>query len=216
MAFIMVNFVFQTFRDSNDLPVWFKSATFAFVVGALGWSALGHFRGRTAVGPDGIAVRHALRERVHAWHGVYDIRVEPTHGRGLEVPQWLTYLYDGDGRRTRLPQVDDRQVEALHFEIEALRTAADRYRGTAFEPRPEVEAGIRRRAGHRKAWTRAATGAAVVLLAMTVVLVAQAVTGAVIRPVLLLVVVPVAAFLVLAALLNWRWESQVPAYLREP
>ncbi|MEV0558553.1 hypothetical protein AB0I27_34585 [Streptomyces sp. NPDC050597] len=34
--------------------------------------------------------------------------------------------------------------------------------------------------------------------------------------VLLLVGVPPASFVVLAALLNWRWESQVPRSLREP
>ncbi len=214
LAFVTTNFALQTFRHSNGLPVWFRSAMFVLVTGILGWAALSHFRGRTSVGPDGIAVRRAVRTRTHAWHDIYDIRVEPTNGRGLEVPQWLSYLYDNDGRRTRLPQVDDREVPALLADIESLRTAAARHRGMPFDRRPEVESRIRRRAGHRKAWERAFTGTALVLLAMPMVLFAELMSGAEVRPVLLLAVVPAASFVLLAALLNWRWESQVPAHLR--
>lgn len=44
----------------------------------------------------------------------------------------------------------------------------------------------------------------------------QIATTGVARPFLLLVRVPPAAFLLFAAVLNWRWESQVPRALREP
>ncbi len=69
---------------------------------------------------------------------------------------------------------------------------------------------IRRQSGHHKAWERATSGALFVLLAMFLVLLWQVVTGRDTEPGLLLGCVPLAAFALFAALLHWRWESQVP------
>ncbi|QQM41811.1 hypothetical protein [Streptomyces liliifuscus] len=148
---------------------------------------------------------------------IYDIRVEPTpRGGGLSARRHVTVLYGNDGRRPGLPHLDDRQLDDPHAEVADLLTAAARHRGMPWDRRPEVEARIRRRAGHRKAWEHAWTGAIVVLLCMLALLVALVVANGEAPVVLLLVCIPAASFVALAALLNWRWESQVPRSPREP
>jgi hypothetical protein len=181
------------------------------------WVVLFHRRARTFTEADGITARGALLTRARAWHEVYDIRVEPNpHKNGAYQPRLLTYVYDTDGHRLRLPHVDDLQLQDVGTEVADLRAVAARHRGAAWERRPSVEARIRRRAGHRRAWGRAWTGAFVVFFCMVAVLVVQLLAGEVVRPALLLLCVPLGSFVLLAALLNWRWESQVPRHLRDP
>ncbi|MGX1914024.1 PH domain-containing protein [Streptomyces phaeochromogenes] len=217
MAFALGNFVLQTGRHFDALPTWLLACMQVLVLTSVVWVTLFMSRGRTRVGPDGIAARGAVFERKRSWHDIYGIRVEPTpRGGGPSARRHVTLLYGNDGRRLGLPHLDDWQLDDPHAEVADLLTAAARHRGMTWERRPEVEARIRRRAGHRKAWERAWIGAIIVLVCMTAVLVALIVVNGEAPVVLLLVCVPLASFVVLAALLNWRWESQVPRSLREP
>lgn len=220
IALCLGNYVLRLAQDDHDvMNRWADAAVAAIVVAFLTWTSLFHWRGRTIAGPDGITTRGALRVRRVAWPDVYDIRIEPVPNQPADGPVFLTYLYGDDGRRTRLPFLDDWQLPGfygLRAEVGALREAAALWRGTAWERRPEVEERIRRRAGHRKAWQRTMTGTFVVLLFMLVALFVEALSGVTVRPVLLLVCVPAASFALLAAFLHWRWESQVPEHLREP
>ncbi|MFF3330199.1 PH domain-containing protein [Streptomyces sp. NPDC002888] len=213
------NALFQLTRDHHVMPWRVRAAPIALALTILGWAALLHWRGRTVAGPDGITAYGPLRARRFAWPDVYDLRIEPGPAQRTDGPRWFAYLYRDDGRRTRLPFLDDWQLPGLYglrTEVGALREAAALRRGAAWERRPEVEQRIRRRAAHHKAWQRAVTGAVVVLLVMLLVLFTEALSGTTLRPVLLLVCVPAASFTLLAALLHWRWESQVPRHLREP
>lgn len=216
MVVIGVNFAFQMTRDSKTIGVVSRVVMTTLVLGVVVWRLLFIWRGRTFVAADGITARGAVRVRRTSWHDIYDIRVEPSRSQRSGDSQWFTYLYDNEGRRILLPNVDDWQLPDFGAEIDGLRDVAARHRGMTWERRPEVEALIRRRAGHRKAWVRAYIGALLVLLAMFLLLLWQVATTGVARPFLLLVCVPLAAFALLAALLNWRWESQVQRALREP
>ncbi|MGW1027628.1 hypothetical protein ACWD4J_28680 [Streptomyces sp. NPDC002577] len=212
------NFVIQISRIEPTGP-WmaFVLSCVLLVVAAYARLVLFIRRGCTLVGPDGITARGAVFERKQFWHDIYDIRVEPAaRGGGPWAPQWITYLYGMDGRRFHLPYIDDRQLETtFHSEVEAIRTAGADCRGMPWDRRPEVEARIRRRAGHRKAWERAWIGALVVFSCMFVLFLALLFTTQVRPEPQLLLWIPLASFVVLAALLNWRWESQVPRSLRE-
>ena len=210
MVLVGGNAVYQMNRDPDILGHRGRLVVDALLLWLLGWALLAGWRGRTFVTADGIAVRGAVRTRHLRWHDIYDIRVEPRRNQRSGDSQWLTYLYGNDGRRLLLPHVDDGQLPQFGAEIDGLRETAALHRGMAWEPRPEVEERIRRQSGHRKAWERATSGALFVLLAMFLVLLWQVVTGRDTEPGLLLVGVPLAAFALFAALLHWRWESQVP------
>lgn len=134
------------------------------VLGLLYWK-----RGRTIVGAQGITTREALRTSTRTWHDLYDIRAE-LNARGVENAEWTTYVYDGDGRRTRLPYFDDWHRPDFHAELADLRAVSAQHRGMAWELRPEVEERIRVRARHRKVWGAGFLAAVVVGFATFVVL----------------------------------------------
>jgi len=216
-AFLALNCVFQLTRSTTGpAEEWRRPILAVTVVLAFGRLALFMTRGRTLVTGDGIRVRGAVTERRRAWHDIYDIRVEPIPRKSSFAPQWITFLYDTEGRRFLLPHVNDWQLADPHAEMTDLRYAATRQRGTTWERRPAVEALIRRRAGHRTAWQRAFNGGLIVWLCMFVLWVVLLVTQDEQPTLLLLAWIPLASFALLAALLNWRWESQVPRSLREP
>ncbi|TVZ97592.1 hypothetical protein [Streptomyces sp. BK340] len=173
-------------------------------------------RGRTLVGARGITARRAVTERGRAWHEIYDIRAEPIPKAPASARKWLTYLYDTEGRRFVLPHLDDWQLDDVPAEVAALREAAALHRGAGWERRPQVEALIRRRAGHRKAWERASIGGMVALFCGFLLWVAFLFTTDHPPTFLLFLWLPLGTFAVLAALLNWRWESQVPEAQQQP
>ncbi|MFJ3642787.1 PH domain-containing protein [Streptomyces sp. NPDC090108] len=173
-------------------------------------TALLLWRGRTLTGPDGISVRRALTGRTWAWADVYDIRVETVPDDRDHVRKQLTYLYDTRGRRFLLPQLDDWQLDDPPAEVARLRTAVARYRGTAWTPRPETEALIRRRAAHRKAWTWAFFGAAFTLIGVFLLLAVLTATSDHPPGFTTLLWVPLGVFVLIAALYHWRGESLAP------
>ncbi|MEV6538308.1 PH domain-containing protein [Streptomyces sp. NPDC051665] len=210
MGLAVGNSVYQMNRDPNIFGDGTRLVIDALLLWFLVWALLASWRQRTFVTADGIAVRGAVRIRRRSWHDIYDIRVEPRRNQRSGDSQWFTFLYGNDGRRLLLPHVDDGQLPEFGAEIDDLRETAARHRGMAWERRPEVEERIRRQSGHRKAWERATSGALFVLLAMFLVTLWRIATGRDTEPLLLLVCVPLGAFALLAALLHWRWESQVP------
>lgn len=210
MGVAVANSVYQMNRDPNIVGERARLVADVLLLWLFVWALLTSWRRRTFVTADGVAVRGAVRIRRRSWHDIYDIRVEPRRNQRSGDSQWLTFLYDNDGRRLLLPHVDDGQLPEFGAEIDGLRETAARQRGMACELRPEVEERIRRQAGHRKAWERATSGALFVLLAMFLVTLWRIATGRDAEPLLLLVCVPLGAFALFAALLHWRWESQVP------
>lgn len=206
-----------TFRlTTTDLGAWLWGP-FAAVIASLSlYMALFFRRAVTFVRAEGITAQGAVHRRTWSWHDIYDIRVEaPGSNYASPSPRCIAYLYGTDGRKFILPHLNDWQLHAPHTEVAALRAAA-RDHGARWDRRPEVEARIRRRAGHRKAWEHATMGALIVLLCMLVVLLVL-ITLVDEPPVLLLLAwIPLASFALLAALLNWQWETQVPPSLREP
>ncbi|WP_405862219.1 PH domain-containing protein [Streptomyces sp. NBC_01515] len=209
------NFALQMARPDNTIPARYKLLAVALMALLVVWAVLTVRRGRTTVGADGVCTRGAFRVRRWAWHDIYDLRVETNPGQHRADVKSFTYLYENDGRRGRLPYLDDWQLPDLWAEVADLHTASARHRGMAWERRPEVEERIRRQSGHRKAWERATSGALLVLVAMFLVTVWRIATGRDAEPLLLLVCVPLGAFALLAVLLHWRWESQVPPPGRE-
>lgn len=208
MALVVGHGLLHLARTNRILPQWAPDAFIGCYVLLIGWMALYLRRGRTLVGPHGITVRRAMTERTRAWQDVYDIRAEPVPHATSYQRKWLTYLYDTDGRRFLLPHVDGWQLKDPPGEVAELRAVAARHRGAAWERRPEVEARIRRRAGHRKAWESAVTGTLIVYGAAFVAWVVLLFTMD--RPPgsLLLLWIPLAAFTVLAAVLHWRWAAR--------
>lgn len=124
---------------------------------------LEQFRARTSVTADGVTVRGAIRTRSWAWSEIYGIRVEESR---RSTPRWSGYLYATDGRRARLPHLDEYQLGDPIGEVADLCATALRLGLTSLETRPEVEDRIARGARRRKAWQRAAVASLVVAALM--------------------------------------------------
>ncbi|NNN37379.1 hypothetical protein HLK59_45025 [Streptomyces sp. S3(2020)] len=207
MGCLLLNPLFRLADSSNSLPLWVRVAFLLAAVLMIGWMTLRLRRGRTLVTADGISVRGAFTERrLAAWHDVYDLRVEPLpRGANYMGQNFVTYLYRDNGHRHALPHIDDRQLVDPWTEVAGLLEAGARHRGAAFEPRPAVETLIRRRTAHTKAWVRAATGALITFgcdFLLWVVLMFTADDEP--SMLLYLLYIPLAAFVLLAALLHRR------------
>ncbi|WP_405992407.1 PH domain-containing protein [Streptomyces sp. NBC_00986] len=159
------NFVLQMTRPDNTIPARYKLLAVALMALLSVWAILTARRGGTTVGADGVSTRGAFRVRRWAWHDIYDLRVETNPGQRRADIKSFTYLYENDGRRARLPYLDDWQLPDLWAEVADLHTASARHRGMTWERRPAVEVRIRERAAYRKAQQRATTGALIVFLA---------------------------------------------------
>jgi hypothetical protein len=126
---------------------------------------LEQWRARTSVTADGVTVRGALRTRTWAWSDIYRIRVEDDK-QGF--PRWSGYLYALDGRRARLPHIDEYQMPDPIAEVADLYATAVRLGLVPPQTRPDVEARIERGARRRTARRRSAVVALVVAAAMFV------------------------------------------------
>ncbi|WP_460068608.1 PH domain-containing protein [Streptomyces sp. YKOK-I1] len=129
--------------------------------------ALEHWRARTSVTAEGVTARGPLRTRTRAWSEIYGIRVEG--GKRGGSPRWPAYLYDVEGRRIRLFQLDEQQVGDPVGEVADLSATAVRLGFLAPQTRPELEELIARRARRRTAFQRAVVGCLIVVVAAFVV-----------------------------------------------
>ncbi|MFD4529516.1 PH domain-containing protein [Streptomyces sp. NPDC058470] len=127
--------------------------------------ALDQWRARTFVTADRVTARGPLRTRTWAWTEIYGIRVENSRWGS---PHWPAYLYRTDGRRVRLPHLDELQLDDPIAEAADLCATAVGLGLTSFETRPEVEERIRRGARGRTAWQRASGVSVVVVVALVV------------------------------------------------
>jgi len=214
MGVVFGNAVIQVSRTSHNpyLHGWMSWGIVLLMVATLVRIALERYRAHTRVTAAGITVQGPVRSRTWAWQEVYDIRVEPgPRGSGQLAPQWLGYVYDFDGRRRLLPHLDDWQLDDPNTEVSELCLAAAPYRSMTWERRPQVEERILWRAARRRAWTWAAWGTLGVLFAMFMVDFWQVVVGRPEHQFLLLVVVPLASFAALGAVLQWYWTNRAPA-----
>jgi hypothetical protein len=126
---------------------------------------LEQWRARTSVTADGVTVRGALRTRTWAWSDIYRIRVEDDK-QGF--PRWSGYLYALDGRRARLPHIDEYQMPDPIAEVADLYATAVRLGLVSPQTRPDVEVRIERGARRRTARRRSGVVALVVAAAMFV------------------------------------------------
>ncbi|MFD4558545.1 PH domain-containing protein [Streptomyces sp. NPDC058469] len=204
------NFVLQMARP-DSVPARYRLLAVVLMAMLGVWAILAVRRGRTTVGADGVTTRGAFRVRRWAWHDIYDLRVEANPGQRSADPRSLTYLYDNDGRRARLPYVDDWQLPDLWAEVADLHTANARHRGMTWERRPAVEVRIRERAAQRKARLRAVPGTVIVFFAAFAYLLWEVFTDADPHPFLLLLCVPLTAYALLAAFFHWR-STRAPAH----
>ncbi|NUQ97569.1 MAG: PH domain-containing protein [Streptomyces sp.] len=216
MGVLFLNALIQTSRPSDHdlLHRWVSWGLVPLIMAALVRIALEQFRAHTRVTASGITAQGPLRSRSWAWHEVYDIRVEQApRGTGKLGPQWLTYLYDVQGRRHLLRHLDDWQLDDPYAEVSDLCLSAAPYRSLTWERRPQVEEEIRRRAARRKAWTWAAYGALITFGVMLVLDIGLVATGRPEHEFLLFVCVPLASFGVLGAVLDRYWTTRPPGSL---
>ncbi|MEU1514042.1 PH domain-containing protein [Streptomyces sp. NPDC005811] len=150
-----------------DGPTGWHLLTLAIWLGLGTRIALEQWRARTSVTAEGVTARGPLLTRTRAWSEIYGMRVEG--GRRGAVPRWPAYLYDVEGRRIRLFQLDEQQVGDPVGEVADLSATAVRLGFLAPETRPELEALIARRARRRTAFGRAVVGCLIVALAAFVV-----------------------------------------------
>ncbi|GHI06681.1 hypothetical protein AQI88_30505 [Streptomyces cellostaticus] len=214
---LLGNAVLQTVRPHDGMPGWWAPTALGLLLAACVWRALLEWRARTWVTAEGITRQGPVRLRSWAWSDIYDIRLE--HGGGDAVnaaPRWPAYVYDHEGRRFRIPHLDEMQLDDPYAEVAALRHAAWQHGWSSWEQRPEVEERILRRAGQRKGWRWASIGAVIVLAAMAVVAVAEAAVGTPVDLLLQLVGVPLAAFAVLGIALSTYWATHHPRPQNRP
>ncbi|MFF7261380.1 PH domain-containing protein [Streptomyces sp. NPDC008159] len=150
--------------SESRASVW-NGLTLALWLAVIVRVVLEQWRARTSVTADGITVRGALRTRTWAWSDVYGIRVEDSQ-QGF--PRWSGYLYALDGRRVRLPHIDEHQLSDPIGEVADLNATAVRLGLTSPETRPDEEERIEHGARRRKAWQRAAIASGVVAVVMFV------------------------------------------------
>jgi hypothetical protein len=212
VVLVGANAVFRAVQPHYSAPArWLPWVAALAMATAVARILLEQYRAYTRVTDTGITAQWAVRSRIWTWQEAYDIRVEHTpRGSGNAAPQWLAYLYDFEGRRFLLPQMDDWQLDDPYAEVAELCLAAAPYRSLAWERRLEVEERIRRRAGRRKGWKSGFSGALVVLVLMGLVGIWQVSVGFREDTVLELVCVPVATFFLLGALFSWYWTNRVP------
>ena len=192
-------------------PGWVKPVLLAALLAIVARGIVFLRRGRTLVDAHGITMRGAFTQRRRSWHDIYDIRVQPIPKAPAYGRKWLVFLYGNDGHRFLLPHVDDWQLDDPSAEVDELRAVAARHRGTAWEPRPAIEARIRRWAAHRKAWERAFLGTLAVFICTLLLWVVLVIATDDPPTLLLLLWIPLASFALVAAFLHWR-ASRAPAH----
>ncbi|MEV0911622.1 PH domain-containing protein [Streptomyces hokutonensis] len=210
MWVVIGNCLLQLTRPDH-IPVRYKLLGLAVIASLLVWAGLAMRRGLTSVGADGVTVRGAFRVRSRAWHDIYDLRVEERPKQSRADGRCWTWLYDNDGRRLLLPNVDDWQLPDPRAEIDELRALAATHCGKVWETRPEVEARIRLRAGRRKAQERAITWALLAFFAGGIYLVWEVNTDGEPHPFLLLLCAPLAVYALLLPFFR-RLASRAPAH----
>ncbi|MEU9452292.1 PH domain-containing protein [Streptomyces sp. NPDC048277] len=222
LGVLLVNGVVQTGRFTaggrEGVDRWGPPVFTLLLVVTMARIALEYFRAHTRVTAAGITAQGAVRARTWTWSEVYDIRVEPVpRGSGRMAPQWLTYLYDFEGRRFLLPHLNDWQLADPYTEVADLCLAAAPHRSLTWERRPDVEERIRQGAVRRKAWQWGSYGAVAMMVLMMVVGFGLIVTERYDHPFLLIVCVPLASGAVLGAVLQWYWSIRPPRSLpRQP
>ncbi|MER7178704.1 PH domain-containing protein [Streptomyces hyaluromycini] len=215
LGLILLNALIQTGRLSAGPDAsrfrWEPPFIVGLLVLAVARIALEQFRAYTRVTTAGITAQGPLRSRTWAWSEVYDIRVEQApRGSGRTTPQWLTYLYDFEGRRFLLWHLNDWQLDDPYAEVAELCLAAAPHRSLTWERRPDVEERIRQGAVRRRAWTWGACGGVVVFFLAFVVDIWRVVVGRPDHPFVLMLVVPLASGVVLSAVLQWFWSTRPP------
>ncbi|KUO12075.1 PH domain-containing protein [Streptomyces sp. DSM 15324] len=167
--------------------------------------ALEHWRARTSVTVEGVTARGPLRTRTRAWSEIYGIRVEG--GRRGGSSRWPAYLYDTDGHRIRLFQVDELQLADPIGEMADLSATAVRLGLMSSATRPELEVLIARRARRRTAFQRAVVGCLIVAVAAFVVFTWLLLTDRPTHTVLLLLGLPLLCLPVLFLALDRLGET---------
>ncbi|MGW1623390.1 PH domain-containing protein [Streptomyces sp. NPDC002172] len=221
---LMMNAFIQTSRVSRDgdgggSGFWWGPPALALLMAlTVARIALEYFRAHTRVTAAGITAQGPIRARSWTWSEVYDIRVEQApRGSGRAAPQWLTYLYDFQGRRFLLPHLNDWQVDDPYTEVAELCLAAAPQRSLGWQRRPEVEERILRGAVRRKARLWGTYGALAMMVVMFVVSVALVFTDWADHPFLLIVCAPLASGVALSLVLQWYWSTRLPRSLaRQP
>ncbi|MEW2397092.1 PH domain-containing protein [Streptomyces sp. NPDC046862] len=194
---------------TTSRPMAWQTPALAAWLFAGGRVVLEQWRARTYVTAEGVTVRGPLRTRTWPWAGVYGIRVEEGRRGSPGSPRWPAYLYGTDGRRVRLPHLDELQLDDPVAEVSDLCAAAVRLGLTYPETRPEVEERIRRAARRRTAWQRAVAAGLVVAAAMFVLDTWLVFTDRPDHPFLLLVCVPLLCLPAFFLLLDRVGEARV-------
>ena len=214
---LLVNAFIQTSRVSHDgdgggSGFWWGPPAFALLLAtATARIALEQFRARTRVTAAGVTAQGPVRARTWAWSEVYDIRVEQApRGSGRAAPQWLTYLYDFQGRRFLLWHLNDWQVDDPYTEVAELCLAAAPLRSLTWERRPDVEERIQRGVTRRRAWMWGVNGGIGVFVLMFVFDIWRAAVGRPDHPFLLMACVPLASGVALAVALDRYWSIRPP------
>ncbi|WP_371577646.1 PH domain-containing protein [Streptomyces sp. NBC_01314] len=170
-----------------------------------GRGALEQLRARTFVTADGVTVRGTIRTRSWAWSDIYGIRVEDNKG---STPHWSGYLYATDGRRVRLPHLDEYQLTDPIAEVADLCATALGLGLTSLETRPEVEERIARGTRRRSAVRRAGRASLVVAAVMFVLTTGLVFTDRPTHTLLLLGGVPLLCLAVFFLVLDRVGESR--------
>ncbi|MEU6199439.1 PH domain-containing protein [Streptomyces sp. NPDC047061] len=215
LGVILLNALIQTSRASTGRDGggfrWAPPFIVALMVLAVVRLVLERFRAYTRVTAAGITAQGPVRARSWTWSEVYDIRVEQApRGSGRTAPQWITYLYDFQGRRFLLPHLNDWQLDDPYAEVAELCLAAAPYRSLTWERRPDVEERIRQGAMRRRAGVWGVYGGLVAFIVMIPVDFWLVLTERPDHPLALFVCVPLVSGAVFAAVLQWYWSVRPP------
>jgi hypothetical protein len=186
-----------SYAAANGVPIPFVLGLLALLVALLVWGYTRTRLSATITGPEHLVVRRPPGSRTLPWRDVQEITVEPQAVWTAQArePRSVAVVYDREGHRIVLPNIDNRSVASPEDEVWTLRELWEAGRGEGWQPAPRIATaieGAQRVKGRRGGWLLI-SALAMGLLFCALVVVLVIVTDGPIVALILMGVLPVAA-----------------------
>lgn len=118
----------------EDVPAFVPVAVGALFAALILFAVRAGTGSATIVDGDRITIRNAFSSHATPWPDVQGIEIEINPGAGRGAPDLIVVLYDAEGRRRILPQLNEKNLPDLEGEVEALREVWMLRRGEDWAP----------------------------------------------------------------------------------
>lgn len=162
----------------EDVPAFVPVAVGALFAALILFAVRAGTGSATIVDGDRITIRNAFSSHATPWPDVQGIEIEINPGAGRGAPDLIVVLYDAEGRRRILPQLNEKNLPDLEGEVEALREVWMLRRGEDWAPVGKAADKIARARAYPRPLAHIAVGAMLcAMMAGTVLFCVILVTG---------------------------------------